>query len=53
MPATASSRPWPWTRRSARSADVVAALWPDRRQAGYEKYRREFSKVIWQLASPK
>jgi pimeloyl-ACP methyl ester carboxylesterase len=77
----------------ARSADVVAALWPDRckalvsvsgyligsqaagqaplrpraelawwyqfyfatdrGQAGYEKYRREFSKLIWQLASPK
>ncbi len=77
----------------ARSADVVAALWPDRcqalvsvsgyligsqaasqaplppqaelawwyqfyfatdrGQAGYEKYRREFSKLIWRLASPK
>jgi pimeloyl-ACP methyl ester carboxylesterase len=77
----------------ARSADVVAALWPDRCQAlvsvsgylissqaagsaplppraelawwyqyyfatergrdGYGKYRREFSKLIWQLASPK
>jgi pimeloyl-ACP methyl ester carboxylesterase len=77
----------------ARSADVVAALWPDRcqalvsvsgyligsqaanaaplppraeytwwyqfyfatprGQAGYEKYRREFSRLIWQLASPK
>ena len=76
----------------ARSADVVAALWPDRcralvsvsgyligsqaanaaplppaaeypwwymyyfaterGRAGYEKYRREFSKLIWQLASP-
>jgi len=77
----------------ARSADVVAALWPDRcralvsvsgyligsqaankaplppqaelawwyqfyfatdrGQAGYDKYRREFSKLIWRLASPK
>jgi pimeloyl-ACP methyl ester carboxylesterase len=77
----------------ARSAGVVAALWPgrcralvsvsgyligsqaanqaplppraelawwyqfyfatDRGRAGYEKYRREFNKLIWQLASPK
>jgi pimeloyl-ACP methyl ester carboxylesterase len=77
----------------ARSADVVAALWPDRctalvsvsgyligsqaaneaplppqaelswwyqfyfaterGRAGYDKYRRDFSKLIWQLASPK
>jgi len=77
----------------ARSADVIAALWPDRcralvsvsgyligsqaanvaplppqaelawwyqfyfatdrGRAGYEKYRRDFSKLIWQLASPK
>ena len=77
----------------ARSADIVAALWPERvkalvavsgylignqesgrmplppkaefewwyqfyfaterGRAGYEKYRREFSKLIWQLASPK
>jgi len=77
----------------ARSADIVAALWPERVRAlvsvsgyligsqeagraplppkaelqwwyqfyfatdrgreGYEKYRREFSKLIWQLASPK
>ena len=77
----------------ARTADIVAALWPerckalvsvsgyligsreankmplppaaelqwwyqfyfatDRGRAGYEKYRREFSKLIWQLASPK
>jgi pimeloyl-ACP methyl ester carboxylesterase len=77
----------------ARSADVVAALWPDRCQAlvsvsgyligsqaaneaplppraeytwwyqyyfatergraGYDTYRRDFSKLIWQLASPK
>jgi pimeloyl-ACP methyl ester carboxylesterase len=77
----------------ARSADVVAALWPDRctalvsvsgyligsqaagqaplppaaehawwyqyyfatdrGRAGYDTYRREFSKLIWQLASPK
>jgi pimeloyl-ACP methyl ester carboxylesterase len=77
----------------ARSADIVAALWPERVKAlvavsgyligsqeigkmplppkaelewwyqfyfatergriGYEKYRREFSKLIWQLASPK
>jgi pimeloyl-ACP methyl ester carboxylesterase len=77
----------------ARSANVVAALWPDRctalvsvsgyligsqaagqaplppraeyiwwyqyyfaterGRAGYGKYRREFSKFIWQLASPK
>jgi len=77
----------------ARSADVVAALWPerckalvsvsgyligsqasgklplppnaeyqwwyqyyfatDRGQRGYEKYRRDFAKLIWQLASPK
>jgi pimeloyl-ACP methyl ester carboxylesterase len=76
-----------------RSADIVAALWPDRCQAlvsvsgyligsqaaaeaplppraelawwyqyyfatergraGYDKYRRDFSKLIWQLASPK
>jgi pimeloyl-ACP methyl ester carboxylesterase len=76
-----------------RSADIVAALWPDRCQAlvsvsgyligsqagnaaplppaaeypwwymyyfatergraGYDKYRREFNKLIWQLASPK
>jgi pimeloyl-ACP methyl ester carboxylesterase len=77
----------------ARSADVVAALWPERCKAlvsvsgyligsqeigkvplppkaelqwwyqyyfatergctGYDKYRREFGKLIWQLASPK
>jgi pimeloyl-ACP methyl ester carboxylesterase len=76
-----------------RSADIVAALWPERCKAlvsvsgyligsqqagkvplppsaelqwwyqyyfatergrlGYEKYRREFSKLIWQIASPK
>ena len=75
-----------------RSADIVAALWPDRcralvsvsgyligsqaagqaplppaaehvwwyqfyfatdrGQAGYERYRRDFSKLIWRLASP-
>jgi pimeloyl-ACP methyl ester carboxylesterase len=77
----------------ARSADVVAALWPDRckglvsvsgyligsqaankaplspraeyawwyqyyfaterGRAGYDSYRRDFGKLIWQLASPK
>jgi pimeloyl-ACP methyl ester carboxylesterase len=77
----------------ARSADIVAALWPDRctalvsvsgyligsqaaneaplppqaelswwyqfyfaierGRAGYDKYRRDFSKLIWQLASPR
>jgi pimeloyl-ACP methyl ester carboxylesterase len=77
----------------ARTADIVAALWPERCKAlvsvsgyligsqkagkvplppqaeyqwwyqyyfatergreGYDKYRREFSKLIWQLASPK
>jgi pimeloyl-ACP methyl ester carboxylesterase len=77
----------------ARTADIVAALWPerckalvsvsgylissqeagkmplppsaelqwwyqfyfatDRGRAGYEKYRRDFAKLIWQLASPK
>jgi pimeloyl-ACP methyl ester carboxylesterase len=77
----------------ARTADIVAALWPERcnglvsvsgyligsqsvgrlplppaaelqwwyqyyfaterGQAGYEKYRREFAKLIWQTASPK
>ena len=77
----------------ARTAGIVAALWPDRcralvsvsgyligsidanrkplppraevawwyqyyfaterGQAGYEKYRKEFAKLIWQLASPK
>jgi pimeloyl-ACP methyl ester carboxylesterase len=77
----------------ARSADVVAALWPDRckalvsvsgyligsqaanaaplppaaehswwyqfyfaterGRAGYEKYRREFNRLIWRLASPR
>ena len=77
----------------ARTANVVAALWPerckamisvsgyligsqeanknplppsaefqwwyqyyfatDRGRAGYDKYRREFAKLIWQLASPK
>ena len=77
----------------ARTADIVAAIWPERvkalvsvsgyligsqaanrmplppsaelqwwyqyyfaterGRAGYEKYRREFSKLIWQLASPK
>jgi pimeloyl-ACP methyl ester carboxylesterase len=77
----------------ARSADIVAALWPERCEglvsvsgylignqesgriplppqaelqwwyqfyfatergrAGYEKYRAEFAKLIWQLASPK
>jgi pimeloyl-ACP methyl ester carboxylesterase len=77
----------------ARTADIVAALWPERTkglvsvsgyligsqnanrapltpqaelswwyqfyfatergQAGYEKYRKEFSKLIWQTASPK
>jgi pimeloyl-ACP methyl ester carboxylesterase len=77
----------------ARTADIVAALWPERcralvsvsgyligsqeanrkplppnaelqwwyqyyfaterGRAGYEKYRREFARLIWQLASPK
>ena len=77
----------------ARTADIVAALWPERckalvsvsgyligsqqagkaplppkaelqwwyqyyfaterGRAGYDKYRREFAKLIWQLASPK
>src|SRR5262245_25098985 len=77
----------------ARTANIVAALWPERSKAmvsvsgylignqeagkvplppqaefewwyqfyfatergraGYEKYRREFSKLIWQIASPK
>ncbi len=77
----------------ARTADIVAALWPerckalvsvsgylignpeanktplppaaelqwwyqfyfatDRGRAGYEKYRRDFNRLIWQLASPK
>ncbi|HTO74676.1 MAG TPA: alpha/beta hydrolase [Thermoanaerobaculia bacterium] len=77
----------------ARSADIVAALWPgrcrglvsvsgyligsqaagkaplppdaelqwwyqfyfatERGRAGYEKYKREFAKLIWRLASPK
>jgi pimeloyl-ACP methyl ester carboxylesterase len=77
----------------ARSADIVAALWPERVKAlvsvsgyligsqqagkaplppaaelqwwyqfyfatdrgrdGYEKYRRDFARLIWQLASPK
>ena len=77
----------------ARSADIVAALWPERckalvsvsgyligsqqagaiplppqaelqwwyqyyfaterGRAGYEKYRRDFAKLIWQIASPK
>jgi pimeloyl-ACP methyl ester carboxylesterase len=77
----------------ARTADIVAALWPERcnglvsvsgylignqaagkiplppkaeldwwyqyyfaterGRAGYEKYRKEFAKLIWQLASPK
>jgi len=77
----------------ARSADIVAVLWPERckalvsvsgylissqasnkiplppkaelewwyqyyfaterGRAGYEKYRRDFAKLIWQLASPK
>jgi hypothetical protein len=25
----------------------------ERGQAGYDKYRHEFAKLIWQLASPK
>jgi pimeloyl-ACP methyl ester carboxylesterase len=77
----------------ARSADIVAAIWPERcrglvsvsgyligsqaagrlplppeaelqwwyqyyfaterGRAGYEKYRREFARLIWQIASPK
>jgi hypothetical protein len=37
--ATAAARDQPW--RFARG------------RLGYEKYRREFSKLIWQLASPK
>jgi pimeloyl-ACP methyl ester carboxylesterase len=77
----------------ARTADIIAALWPERckalvsvsgyligsqeagkmplppkaelqwwyqfyfaterGRAGYEKYRRDFAKLIWQLASPK
>jgi pimeloyl-ACP methyl ester carboxylesterase len=77
----------------ARSADIIAALWPERAKAlvsvsgyligsreagkmplppkaelewwyqfyfaiergraGYEKYRHEFAKLIWQIASPK
>jgi pimeloyl-ACP methyl ester carboxylesterase len=77
----------------ARTADIIAALWPERckalvsvsgyligspesgkmplppkaelqwwyqyyfaterGRAGYDKYRREFSKLIWQIASPK
>jgi pimeloyl-ACP methyl ester carboxylesterase len=33
---------------------VVPVLFrTERGRAGYEKYRREFSKLIWQLASPK
>ena len=89
-----STRPsWPAFDWGARSADVIAALWPERckalvsvsgyligsqaankaplppkaeypwwyqfyfaterGRAGYDKYRREFSKLIWQLASPK
>ena len=37
-----------------RTAMVVPILLRDRtRPAGYEKYRRDFSKLIWQLASPK
>ncbi len=32
---------------------VVSVLFRDRSgEAGYEKYRREFSKLIWRLASP-
>jgi len=79
--------------RGARTADIIAALWPDRckglvsvsgylignqesgktplppeaeyawwyqfyfaterGKTGYDKYRREFNKLIWRLASPK
>jgi pimeloyl-ACP methyl ester carboxylesterase len=80
-------------RRGARTANIVAALWPERckamvsvsgyligsqeagkmplppknelewwyqfyfaterGRAGYDKYRRDFAKLIWQIASPK
>jgi pimeloyl-ACP methyl ester carboxylesterase len=41
----------------ARTANVVAALWyylaTERGRAGYDKYRHDFAKLIWQIASPK
>ena len=49
----------PGSRQDAVAAEgrarvVVPVLFRHRaRPAGYDKYRREFSKLIWQLASPK
>jgi pimeloyl-ACP methyl ester carboxylesterase len=39
----------------ARTANVIAALWPERCKAlrGYEANRHDFAKLVWQLASPK
>jgi pimeloyl-ACP methyl ester carboxylesterase len=37
----------------ARTAAIVAALWPDRGRVGSDHYRRDFAKLIWRTASPK
>jgi pimeloyl-ACP methyl ester carboxylesterase len=37
----------------ARTAAIVAALWPDRCRVGSDHYRRDFAKLIWRTASPK
>jgi len=46
-----------WDGRAAGGDERVragqAAAAGGRRRAGYDTYRREFSKLIWQLASPK
>ena len=87
-----TGRSWPGCDWGARTANIVAALWPERckalvsvsgyligsrdankmplppqaelqwwyqfyfaterGRAGYETYRREFAKLIWQIASP-
>jgi hypothetical protein len=32
---------------------VPILFWHGTRSAGYDKYRHDFAKLIWQLASPK
>ena len=46
-----------WNARSLAAEPIVRLdqfyFATERGRSGYEKYRREFSKLIWQLASPK
>jgi pimeloyl-ACP methyl ester carboxylesterase len=36
----------------ARTANVMAALWPECGRVGYQAYRRDFARLIWRTASP-